>query len=140
MVNQCSRNLSNGAFQKKNLERRFQIYKQNKTLNPFIFAFFYCSSKKKMFRLARPLTASIRAYSTNAPSKKLIYTSPNVGLIKLMKRFSLTTFGVSKSRSDPMSVLVTYMNRLPLFLLQLLCTFGSLQQVKEEGNIDHSVC
>ncbi|GAN09358.1 hypothetical protein MAM1_0262d08884 [Mucor ambiguus] len=40
----------------------------------------------------------IRPYSTHAAShaeKKLIYTSPNVGLVKLVKKFSLSTLGIS---------------------------------------------
>jgi hypothetical protein len=39
----------------------------------------------------------IRQYSTakeNISSKKLVYTSPNVGLVRLVKKFSLTTLGV----------------------------------------------
>ncbi|KAL7321566.1 hypothetical protein PS15m_001325 [Mucor circinelloides] len=39
-----------------------------------------------------------RHYSTNTASnveKKLIYTSPNVGLVKLVKKFSLSTLGIS---------------------------------------------
>lgn len=42
----------------------------------------------------------IRPYSTQTTShaeKKLIYTSPNVGLVKLVKKFSLSTLGVSQA-------------------------------------------
>jgi hypothetical protein len=40
----------------------------------------------------------IKQYSTEInkeTTKRLIYTSPNVGLVKLVKKFSLTTLGVS---------------------------------------------
>ncbi|KAK4511625.1 uncharacterized protein ATC70_012841 [Mucor velutinosus] len=40
----------------------------------------------------------IRPYSTHVSNhieKKLIYTSPNVGLVKLVKKFSLSTLGIS---------------------------------------------
>ncbi|KAL9540516.1 hypothetical protein MBANPS3_009632 [Mucor bainieri] len=40
----------------------------------------------------------IRPYSTHTATsveKKLIYTSPNVGLVKLVKKFSLSTLGIS---------------------------------------------
>ncbi|KAF1799878.1 hypothetical protein V8B55DRAFT_1542357 [Mucor lusitanicus] len=40
----------------------------------------------------------VRPYSTHSAShveKKLIYTSPNVGLVKLVKKFSLSTLGIS---------------------------------------------
>ncbi|KAI8386843.1 hypothetical protein BD560DRAFT_363278 [Blakeslea trispora] len=39
-----------------------------------------------------------RAYSTvpeASTEKKLVYTSPQIGLVKLVKRFSLTTLGIS---------------------------------------------
>jgi hypothetical protein len=44
----------------------------------------------------------IRPYSTNTINnveKKLIYTSPNVGLVKLVKKFSLSTLGVSQTKT-----------------------------------------
>lgn len=43
----------------------------------------------------------IRHFSTNTTNnveKKLIYTSPNVGLVKLVKKFSLSTLGVSRAK------------------------------------------
>lgn len=49
-----------------------------------------------------PITAAIRSsaghFSTTtkeAPAKKLVYTSPSAGLVKLVKKFSLTTLGIS---------------------------------------------
>lgn len=52
-----------------------------------------------MTRISHAIRCSVRQYSTASnkelATKKLVYTSPNAGLVKLVKKFSLTTLGVS---------------------------------------------
>lgn len=73
--------------------------------NKFIsFAFVSSHTKFPMFVVSSTITRAalcrntrLRRYYSAQPnddSKKLIYTTPNVSLVKLAKLFSLSTFGV----------------------------------------------
>ncbi|CAO3620323.1 unnamed protein product [Mucor hiemalis] len=48
-----------------------------------------------MTLITTAICSSVRHLSTEAPVKKLVYTSPSAGLVKLVKKFSLTTLGIS---------------------------------------------